>query len=100
MVVLEINAGEKTLEIPFLDVTDPGKALIYESTDPDRMKEIKYQALDTLGISYKEGEDPVDAWGRHIHEINGLEFTKPYNSNIVRAIRMHLNVYKFFFYLA
>lgn len=96
------------IRIPYLEV-DATKALVYESLtratndDAMSMREIKEKALSVLGIEVPEGTgeyDLSDVWGKHVHDINGLEFSKPFHPAIVAAIRNNVEVYKFFFFLA
>ena len=93
------------LQIPYFHV-DASKSLIAEALsryDSEHIREVKAKALRDMGIEVPEGTEEYefsDIWGRHIHEINGLEFTKPYHPAIVSAIRENVEVYKFFFFLA
>lgn len=62
--------------------------------------EIKDKILNRLGIERNAGESHVDAWGRHLHDINGLPFTKPYHEAIKEAIMSDSVAYRFMFVLA
>lgn len=62
--------------------------------------ELKDRILARLGIERKDGESHCDAWGRHLHEINGLEFSKPYHESIKDAIFSDSSALRFMFVLA
>lgn len=62
--------------------------------------QIKDKFLAKMNITRKEGESHVDAWGRHLHEINELEFTKPYHPAIKDAIMGDRDAHRFMFFLA
>lgn len=94
------------IRIPYFEVQDNANALAAEAIARrdeeafNHIRNIKVRAVEKLGGTVADGEEPVDAWGRYIHEINGLEFSKPYHPAIVNAIRSNAEAYRFFFFLA
>ena len=82
-----------------LHYLDTSKELAAESLLIDG-DELKDKILARLGIDRRQGESHVDAWGRHLHEINGLEFSKPYHETIKDAIMSDSSAFRFMFVLA
>lgn len=90
------------ITIPFLEV-DTLSALRLEAMDGATSYDLKLKALDVLGIDVPDNTAAFflsDVWAKHVHDINGLEFSKPFHPAIVSAIRENTAVYKFFFFLA
>lgn len=87
------------LQIPYIDFSTQALTASF-LIGPSEVADAKARALTECGVTPLEGEEPVDAWGRHIHEINGLKFEKPYHPIIREALVNNPAVYKFFFFLA
>ena len=58
-------------------------ALALDTFAPDKAKALKRKALDAMGITKMPMENFLDAYLRHIAEINGLPVTKPAHPDIV-----------------
>ena len=56
--------------------------------------------VERLGIEIQEGETPVDAWMRHLAEINNLPATKPCHPQIKDAICASPEAMRFLFFIA
>ena len=82
-----------------LHYLDTSKELATESlfVEGDVLRD---KILARLNIERKPGESHLDAWGRHLHEINGLEFVKPYHSDITDAIMSDASARRFMWVLA
>lgn len=87
---------DKKIEVVYLNTSEylTMQSLLSDATD------YKDRILAKLGITRNEGESHVDAWGRHLHEINGLQFTKPYHKSIVDVISSDRSILRFMFLLA
>lgn len=50
-------------------------SLLVEAFYDNNMRDTKVKALNRLGIEVADDEEPMIAWARHLHEINGLPYT-------------------------
>ena len=84
-----------TVKIHYLDTSKDlaVKSLLLDGNYKDKL-------LDRLGVIREPEESHIDAWGKHLHKINNLPFTKPYHHTIVDAIFDTPGAYRFMFVLA
>jgi len=67
----------------------------------DRLAELKWKALEKIGITPKQfGDTPLKAWIRHLSEINGLEYTTPCHPDIASAIQWNVGCQRFLWFLS
>ena len=71
-----------------------GKSLLVEGDDHKRI------AVERLGIEIQEGEKPINAWLRHLAEINGLPVMTPCHPRIKDAIYASMETMKFMFFIS
>ena len=82
---------------------ETGEELLSTSLAYDTGEEltpIKVRLLTKLGITLQPGEIPLDAWIRHLHQINGLEYQKPAHPEITDAILSTTSACRFMWFLA
>lgn len=86
-----------TITLRYIAITEQ---LALESLLIGNDAELHRRILERLHIERKPGESAADAWGRTMHEENGLPFSKPYHREIVDAIQDNREAFRFFFVLA
>lgn len=77
--------AERKVTLRVFDI-DPGDSLLAESLEPHRAQEVKLRALEKLGITPRDGEDPLQAWLRSMCAENELEYSMPAPRALADAI--------------
>ncbi len=77
-----------TIRLQYLDLAeqDLTSGLLLEAFNVEAADAIKHRAIAKLGITPLDGEKPLDAWIRHLSDINGLVYTKPCHTDLCNAI--------------
>lgn len=91
---------EKQIEIRYFDI-DSEAALLGDALLPrDRMDAFKRKAVEQLGITIREGETPLQAWMRAMHEENELPYSQPAHRAISDAVIQNAGPFRFMWALA
>jgi hypothetical protein len=91
----------REIKIEYLDLQsdDVANGILGETFAPGKVKTIKERALDKLGIQCMNAT-PLNAWLKHLSDLNDLPFTKPLHKDIVDAIQDNITAFRFMFWLA
>lgn len=60
---------------------------------------LQSRLLERLGLKASADESALNVWGRHLHAINGLEFSRPWNKAIAEAVLSDAGASRFMFAL-
>jgi hypothetical protein len=100
--VVPIDGAPDVTEVPYLDVeSDDIKNEILARVQGVSVGDVKRAAIEKVTEQpYPAGDwQPVDAWLKWLHEINGLEYQKPPHPDITETIRLSPAAMRFLFWL-
>lgn len=99
---METETIQSEIQLHFLKIEekDLRKFILLEVRDPEGARALKIKALEMLGVQVLEGETPLQAWCRHLHEINGLQPQYPVAEAIKEAILSDPEAVRFMYILA
>jgi hypothetical protein len=90
----------KSITLRLFDVdTIIGDSLLAEARR-NTLDKIKDRVLQSMGITRKEGEKPIEAWLRAMAEENGLPFSLPVVPELREAVKGSPQAMRFLFWLA
>lgn len=84
----QVQAQTQPIKLEFVSLDDESVRgiLLVDAFKPEKARRAKVRALAPLGITVGDDETPLDAWHKHLCQLNGLEFTKPLPSALADAI--------------